>query len=305
MNSLNQTMISYFILRGISDDTELQVPLFFLVLVIYLLTLGGNMIIVLLICLHHHLHTPMYFFLANLSIFDISCSTTTLHRVLISFLLGDKRISFFCCMAQMYIFSGLTSNELLLLSAMSYDRYVAICNPLRYNMKMNPKICLLLAAICWSVGLIQVLPISVVLSVSSCYKSNEINHFFCDMMPLIKLLCDVSFIELFIFINAVFNASFPFFFTFSPYIPIITTILRIRSSTGRRKAFYTCSSHLSVVILLYSALVCQYLRPTSMDNEDSNKLFSLFNTAALPILNPLIYSLNNKDVKSALKKSLR
>ncbi|KAM5145564.1 olfactory receptor 8A1-like [Mantella aurantiaca] len=305
MNSYNQTIVSYFILRGISDDSELQAPFFLLVLVIYLVTLGGNMIIVLLICLHHHLHTPMYFFLANLSIFDISCSTATLHRVLINFLLGDKRISFSCCIAQMYIFSGLTSNELLLLSAMSYDRYVAICNPLSYQMDMNPRVCLVLAAVCWSVGLVQVLPIAVVLSVSPCYKSNEINHFFCDMIPLIKLLCDISFIELFIFINAVFNATFPFFSTFAPYIPIITSILRIRTSIGKRKAFYTCSSHLAVVFLLYSTLICQYLKPTSMDNEDSNKLFSLFNTAALPILNPLIYSINNKDVKSALKKSLR
>ncbi|XP_018421044.1 PREDICTED: olfactory receptor 8J2-like [Nanorana parkeri] len=305
MNSYNQTIVTDFILRGISDDSEMQVPFFLLVLVIYLITLGGNMIIIILICLNQHLHTPMYFFVANLSIFDISCSAVTLHRVLTNFLLDDKRISFFCCMAQMYIFSGLTSNELLLLSAMSFDRYVAICNPLRYHMDMNPRVCSLLAAICWSVGIVQVLPIAVVLSISTCYKSNEINHFFCDMMPLIKLLCDISFIELFVFINAMFYATFPFLFTFAPYIPIISTILRIRFSTGRRKAFYTCSSHLTVVILLYSTLICQYLRPTSMDKEDSNKLFSLFNTAALPILNPLIYSLNNKDVKSALKKSLR
>ncbi|KAM9326411.1 olfactory receptor 6C74-like [Gastrophryne carolinensis] len=302
---MNQTTINYFILRGISDDDQLQVLMFLLVLVLYLTTLGANMIILLLVCLYHHLHTPMYFFLANLSTLDLSCSTSTLHRVLINFLLGDKRISFSACMAQMYIFSGLTSNELLLLSAMSFDRYAAICNPLHYHMKMSSRVCSLMATICWTVGFIQVLPIVIVLSGCTCYISNEINHFFCDMMPLIKLACDkIDYMELFIFINAMFNATFPFFFTFVPYLPIIVTILRINSSYGRRKTFYTCSSHLSVVVLLYSTLVCQYLRPSSMENFNSNKIFSLFNTAALPILNPLIYSLNNKDLKSALKKRI-
>lgn len=305
MSSSNGTMVGYFILKGISDLPELQVAIFLLVLLIYLTTLGGNIAIFLLILLNNHLHTPMYFFLANLAILDMSSSTITLHRILFTFISGDKTISVFACMVQMYIFSSITVDELMILTSMSYDRYAAICNPLHYHMIMNIKMCAILATLSWVLGFIQVIPIVVSLSRFRCYMSNVINHFFCDVTALIKLSCDsVNFLELFILVNGAFLATLPLFLTFSPYIFIIVTILRIRTRTDRSKAFFTCSSHIIVVLLLYVTLICQYCRPNSMGSLESNKLFSLFNTVAVPMLNPLIYSLKNKDVKLAFKRKI-
>ncbi|XP_063794674.1 olfactory receptor 8D1-like [Pseudophryne corroboree] len=302
MNSTNQMKLTYFIIRGISDDPVLQVPISFLVLLIYLTTLGGNMTILLLICFEHHLHSPMYFFLANLSILDISSTTITLHKVFVNLISQDKTISLQACMAQMYMFAVLTGDELLLLTAMSYDRYVAICNPLCYHLIMNFRFCALLAVTCWILGFLEAIPHVVILSGISCYRSREINHFFCDLLPLIKLSCsDTSIIYLIIFISGLIHFMLSFIFTFIPYIYIIFTILNMQSSSGRHKAFYTCSQHFTVVILLYTTLILQYLRPTALENLDYNKLFS----AAVPMLNPLIYSLKNKDVKTALRQRLK
>ncbi|KAM4696271.1 olfactory receptor 6C74-like [Rhinophrynus dorsalis] len=307
MGQINQTTVTYFIIKGISDISELQAPLFSLVLLIYLVTLGGNMTILLLVCLDHQLHTPMYFFLGNLSFLDISSSTVTLHKILAIFMTGDNTISFIGCIAQIFIFLGLTCDELLILMAMSYDRYVAICNPLHYPMIMNHRACVLLAIVCWVFGFVEIIPSLLELSSFTCYISNEINHFFCDIVPVMKLSCnDTSILEIYILTEGLFLGSvMPFLLTFISYVFIIVSILKIRSSSGRRKAFYTCSSHLTVVILLYVTLVCQYFRPTSKETLESNKFFSLFNTAALPILNPLIYSLKNKDVKLAFKRRFR
>ncbi|XP_018421049.1 PREDICTED: olfactory receptor 1009-like [Nanorana parkeri] len=303
---LNQTLIRYFIIKGISDVPEIQTAIFFLVLLIYLITLAGNMTIFLLICLDHHLHTPMYYFLGNLSIVDMSCSTITLHKTLTSFITHDKSVSYLACMIQMYMFGSLTGHGLLILTAMSYDRYVAICNPLRYQMVMNTRTCVLLASACCLVGFIQVIPPVGILYTFSCYSTTEVNHFFCDIVPLMKISCDdTSFLEMLFFIEGLVLLIYtPFVLTFIPYIFIIVTILKIRSHHGRRKAFYTCSSHLTVVILLYTTLVSQYLTPNLSSTLDSKKLFALFNTAAVPVLNPIIYSLKNKDVKVALRRSL-
>ncbi|XP_053545499.1 olfactory receptor 1009-like [Bombina bombina] len=307
MTQTNQTAIKYFIIKGISEIPELQTLMFFLVLVIYLITVGGNLAILLLACLDVHLHTPMYFFLGNLSILDVFCLTITLHKILISFISGNKTVPFTGCMSQMYIFSSLTCSELLILTAMSYDRYVAICNPFHYHMAMNSRVCILLAVACWILGFVEVIPHMWAISHFSCYKSNEINHYFCDILPIMKLTCsDTTVLKLIIFVEGLLLVSFPpFLLTFVSYVFIIMSILKIRTSSGRKKAFYTCSSHLTVVGVLYLSLVCQYLRPTSTDTLDSNKLFSLFNTAAVPVLNPFIYSLKNKDVKSAVKRQLR
>ncbi|KAM8952802.1 olfactory receptor 8D1-like [Pelodytes ibericus] len=303
MDLTNQTTLSYFIVRGISDAPELQVPIFLLVLLIYLLTLGGNMTILLLVCLTPKLHTPMYFFLCNLSIMDISSSTVTLHKILFIFMSGDHTVDFHACMTQMFIFTSLVCNELLLLTAMSYDRYVAICSPLHYSTVMSRRRCFLLSFLCWLLGFLESIPHVAVISQFTCYTSKEINHFFCDIVPLIKLSCnDTSLSDLLMFSCGLFLSTFPFLFTFIPYVFIIATVLKIRSATGKRKAFYTCSSHFTVVVLLYLTLVCQYLRPVSQESLEANKLFSLFNTAAVPMLNPLIYSLKNKDVKAALRR---
>ncbi|CAI9536842.1 unnamed protein product [Staurois parvus] len=303
---LNKTITEYFIIKGISDALEIQITIFILVLLIYLFTLGGNMIILLLICLDSHLHTPMYFLLANLSIVDMSCTTTTLHMILKSFITGDKTISFFGCMVQTFMAGSLSVHELFILTAMSYDRYVAICNPLSYHLIMSHRNCALLTALCWVLGFLLVAPLVGILSSFSCYSSIEINHFLCDIVPLMKMTCsNTSLLDVLFFIEGLFLFTIiPFLLTFIPYIFIIAAILRIQSNTGRRKAFYTCSSHLTVVILLYMILASQYLTPGSTSSLDSKKLFALFNTVAIPLLNPLIYSLKNKDVKAALERKL-
>ncbi|KAM9323849.1 olfactory receptor 5AR1-like [Gastrophryne carolinensis] len=306
MGPLNQTMVTYFVIMGISNVPQFQVPISILVLLIYLITMIGNLTIVLLVCLDSQLHTPMYFFLCNLSVLDMSSSTTTLPKVLIDLLSGDHIISLPCCLTQFYMYSCLACNELLILTAMSFDRYVAICNPLRYSTLMNFKVCSLLALVCWVTAFLEVVPYLALLLTFSCYKSNIINHFFCDLVPLLNLSCsDTSVLRMLSLIEGLLLLSLtPFILTFMPYIYIISAIMRIRSVGGRRKAFYTCSSHLTVVVLLYGTLVCQYLKPVSEDSLESNKLFSLFNTAIVPMLNPVIYSLNNRDVKLALKRKL-
>ncbi|XP_053330052.1 olfactory receptor 1019-like [Spea bombifrons] len=307
MDETNQTMVQYFIIKGISDAPSLQLPIFLLILIIYFLILGGNMTIFLLVCSDSQLHTPMYFFLCNLSVLDMCCSTVTLHYLLVMYVTGNNVVSFVSCMAQVFFFASFTSNELLILTAMSYDRFMAICNPLHYRMVMSMRMCSVLAFASWSLGFIEIIPYMVLILNIFCYRSNVINHFFCDIMPVIKLSCsDTSALETLIFTEGLFLLSFtPLILTCISYTFIIVTILRIRSSTGRRKAFYTCSSHLTVVILLYMSLFLQYLRPFSIDTLDSGKLFSLVNTVAVPTLNPVIYSLKNKDVKSAVKRKLK
>ncbi|XP_040262348.1 olfactory receptor 5B21-like [Bufo bufo] len=306
MNSTNQTSMAYFIIKGITDVPELQVPIFLMVLLIYLITFSGNMTIFLLICVDCHLHTPMYFFLGNLSMVDLSSSTITLHKVLLIFITGDKTVSYSACIIQMYIFASLIGHELLILSAMSYDRYVATCNPLRYHTIMNRRVCGLLCSCCYLLGCVQVLAPVVIFSGFSCYTSNEVNHFFCDIIPLMKITCnDSAVLEMVVFVQGLFIITLlPFVLTLIPYLFIISAILKIHSRIGKQKAFYTCSSHLTVVTLLYLTLISQYLTPTSKGSINSKKLFSLFNTAAVPMLNPIIYSLKNRDVKSAMKRRL-
>ncbi|KAM4641740.1 olfactory receptor 13F1-like [Discoglossus pictus] len=306
MEPTNQTMVTYFIIKGFSDVPRVQTLIFILVLLIYLITLGGNITILQVISQDPQLHTPMYFFLGNLSMMDMSSTTVALHKILTSYISGDTTVSFSGCIGQMSAFSMLTGDELLILTTMSYDRYVAICNPLRYHLVMNRRVCVLLATFSWLLGPVENVPFLILLSVS-CYRSNIINHFFCDFVPLIKIACTETFLMkmLIMTIGMVIAVLTPFLLTFISYIFIIITILGIHSTTGRRKAFYTCSSHLTVVILLYIILICQYIKPSTVDSLQYNKIFSLFNTAAVPILNPLIYSLKNKDVKSALRRQLR
>ncbi|XP_069800248.1 olfactory receptor 8D1-like [Dendropsophus ebraccatus] len=301
----NLTTIRYFIIAGISEDPHLQLPIFLLVLLIYLFILCGN-VTILIACQDPHLHTPMYFFLGNLSILDMSCSTVTLHKILIRFIAGDRTVSFGACMVQMHMFGSLASVNLLILAAMGYDRYVAICRPLRYHAVMSSGICVTLASSCYVLGFLQVTPFTVIICGFSCYFSNEINHFFCDIVPVMKISCnDTSFLEtLFLIEGLLTMILLPFLLTFASYLFIINSILGIRTSSGRLKAFYTCSSHLTVVLLLYTTLFGQYLTPNLSSTLEFKKLFALFNTAAVPLLNPLIYSLKNKDVKRALKMIL-
>ncbi|KAM4019261.1 olfactory receptor 5B12-like [Anomaloglossus baeobatrachus] len=300
----NQTIITYFIIKGISDVPQLQAPIFILVLLIFLIVLFGNMSLLLLVCLDSHLHTPMYFFLANLSIVDMTSSTVTLHKILLTFITGDNTVVYLACLVQSYMFGSLSGHGLFILTTMSYDRYVAICRPLNYNIIMSFRICLLLASFCWIFGFIQVVPYVWMLSMISCYSSIEVDHFCCDLAAFMDIACsDITILEsLTIIQGMIIYIITPFFLTFISYIFIIKTILKIRSNIGRRKAFYTCSSHLTVIVLLYTTLILQYAIPTHL--LGSKKRFSLFNTTIVPVLNPLIYSLKNKDVKTAFVRRI-
>ncbi|XP_063794683.1 olfactory receptor 6C74-like [Pseudophryne corroboree] len=297
----NVTGITYFVLTGVSDVPKVRVAVFLFVLITYVITLGGNVTIMSLILLDYVLHTPMYFFLSNLSCLDILYTSITLNRILFSYVSGDKTIAFSDCMVNLYCFMSLAGSEILILTAMSYDRYVAICNPLHYQMFMSRRVCIMLSALCWGLGFLEMSPFTYMVYRFSCYTSNVINHFFCDIMALVKLSCsDTSLLEKSLLIVAAEGAIIPFLLIIISYINIIHAILKISSATGSRKAFYTCSSHLTVVSLYFATACSLYLRPPSMITLDSDKLISLVYTAVVPMLNPLIYSLKNKEVKVAL-----
>ncbi|XP_030044260.1 olfactory receptor 1019-like [Microcaecilia unicolor] len=303
MEEENTTTVTEFIILGFPEFPELQIPLFLLFLLIYLIVLMGNLTIITVTCLDPCLHTPMYFFLSNLSFLDISCTSVTVPKLLDIFLRKGQRISIKGCLVQMYFFMALTSVECVLLTAMAYDRYVAICHPLHYAVIINERVSELMATGSWAIGFLVPLTHTVLMSHFSYCGSNEINHFFCDLSALVKLSCSkTNFIDSMTSVIGAFVA-FPCFLTMLiSYVYIISAILKIRSSEGRHKAFSTCSSHLTVVILYYGTLMSLYMRPKSMQSMDENKHFALLYNVLIPILNPVIYSLKNREVKAALRK---
>uniref|UniRef100_A0A8C3INV4 Olfactory receptor n=1 Tax=Chrysemys picta bellii TaxID=8478 RepID=A0A8C3INV4_CHRPI len=297
----NRTVITEFILLGFGNLPELQILLFLVFLVIYIVTMSGNILIIALVVADQHLHTPMYYFLGNLSCLETCYTLTILPRMLASLLTGDRTISVSGCFLS--CFAYLATTECYLLAAMSYDRYLAICKPLRYAALMNGRLCLQLSAGSWICGfLICVITLCFMSQLTFC-SPNEIDHFFCDFSPMLKLSCsDTSMITLVSFILASINTPCPFLLTVTSYVCIIATILRIPSSTGRQKAFSTCSSHLIVVTVFYGTLMTVYLLPKTNTLRALNKVFSGFYTVLTPMLNPIIYSLRNKEVKEALRK---
>ncbi|XP_030050885.1 olfactory receptor 5V1-like [Microcaecilia unicolor] len=300
MGKENKTSVSEFILVGFSDHPDLQLLISITVFLIFLISVLGNFTFLMLVYTDPHLQKPMYFFLSNLSFLDIGNSSVTLSTLLHNLMTGETLISFSVCIAQVYFFMSLTGTELSLLSAMAYDRYVAICNPLRYVLIMNWRVCVLLASASWAVGFMDGLSPTVLASQFSLCKGNVINYFFCDIAALMKLSCsNMHNIETVIFTEGVFLALFPFGLTLTSYVYIISSILKIHSAKGRHKAFSTCSSHLTVVILFYGTIMCVYMRPTSMYSPDQDKLFSLLYTALIPMLNPIIYSMRNEEVKKS------
>ncbi|XP_065270039.1 olfactory receptor 5V1-like [Emys orbicularis] len=280
----NQTFITEFILLGFGNLPELQTPLSLLFLVIYIVTMAGNILTLALVVTDQHLHTPMYFFLGNLSCLETCYASTILPRMLASLLTGNRTISYSGCITQLYFFVFMVTAECFLLLVMSYDRYLAICNPLHYAALMRS----------W---------VRIQLVLTFC-GPNKIDHFFCDFAPMLKLSCsDTSLIEL-VDLLLCFAIILPtFLLTLISYVCIITTILRIPSTTGRQKAFSTCSSHLIVVATFYGSLIIIYMIPTAGTAGDLHKVFSVFYTVLTPLVNPLIYSLRNKEVKEALKKA--
>ncbi|XP_032652663.2 olfactory receptor 6N1-like [Chelonoidis abingdonii] len=301
----NQTAITEFILLGFGDLPGLQFFLFLLFLVIYIATAAGNTLMVVLVVADQHLHTPMYFFLGNLSCLEICYSSTILPRILVSLLTGDKTISVSGCITQLYFFGGLVGTECYLLAVMSYDRYLAICKPLHYSALMNARFCLQLAAGSWFNGCLGVTIIVLLMSQSVFCGSNEIDHLYCDPIPLIKLSCrDTLLIMLLNFILACVFTLPPFLLTLTSYVCIITTILRIPSTTGRHKAFSICSSHLIVVTIFYGTLMSVSMLPTLDTLRVLKKVLSLCYMVLTPLVNPLIYSLRNREVREALSKAL-
>ncbi|XP_062992598.1 olfactory receptor 5B21-like [Elgaria multicarinata webbii] len=300
----NKTEITEFILLGFGDLHHLQIFLFLLFLVIYILTMATNFLTILLILSDEHLHTPMYFFLGNLSCLEMMYSSTILPRMLAALMTGDKSISVKGCITQFYFGSFLVCTECYLLSVMSYDRFLAICKPLHYATLMNAKVCMQLAGGSWinSIAVISVY-LALMLQLRYC-GHNEIDHFFCEALPLVKLSCSDTFLVKLVTFAVAFVITFPpFISTLVSYIYIIAAILRIPSTTGRQKAFSTCSSHLIVVSVFYGAIIIVYLIPKTESVRDFNKIFSLLYTVLPPLLNPLIYSLRNKDVKDAMRKA--
>ncbi|XP_067388320.1 olfactory receptor 6N1-like [Emydura macquarii macquarii] len=301
----NQTAVTKFIFLGLGNLPDLQLLLFLLFLVIYIATVAGNTLIVLLIVVNQHLHTPMYFFLGNLSSLETCYTSTILPRMLASLLTGDRTISVSGCITQLFFFGALASTECYLLAVMSYDRYLAICKPLHYSTLMNPRFCLQLAAGSWLNGC---LAITIFISFMSRFifcGPNEIDHFYCDPVPLINLACgDTRLMVLLDFVLACVFTLPPFLLTLTSYVCIIASILRIHSTTGRQKAFSTCSSHLIVVTVFYGALMIVYMLPKHNALGVLKKVFSLCYTVLTPLVNPLVYSLRNREVKRALSKAV-
>ncbi|KAE8589928.1 hypothetical protein XENTR_v10017851 [Xenopus tropicalis] len=298
--------ISGFIIQGFSDTPELQISLFLLLLGIYLIILLGNLIIFLVISCNPHLHTPMYIFLLNLSLIDISFTSTVLPNLLHILLTQQNNISFLGCMTQMYVFASLAGNELFLLTAMAYDRYVAICDPLHYIARMSRKHCAGLITAAFTVGIGNPVGIVVLISKLSYCASHLINHFFCDISPLLKLSCSSTFsVELLIYMEAILLTFNSFLLTLTSYIFIVSAILKIQSSEGRQKAFSTCASHLACVITLYGTVICLYMRPTTSYNIKTDRFFSLLYTVLGPVLNPFIYTLKNREFLCSLSKVMQ
>ncbi|KAE8589863.1 hypothetical protein XENTR_v10017786 [Xenopus tropicalis] len=295
--------VSGFIIQGFSDTPELHISLFVLFLGIYLIILLGNLIIFLVISCNPHLHTPMYIFLQNLSLIDISFTSTILPNLLHILLTQQNNISFLGCMTQTYVYVALAASEYFLLTAMAYDRYVAICDPLHYIARMSRKHCAGLITAAFTGGFVESISLIVPISKLSYCASHLINHFFCDVTPLLKLSCSSTFsVELSIYIIAILLTFNCFLLTLASYIFIISAILKIQSSEGRQKAFSTCASHLACVITLYGTVFCLYMRPTTSYSLERDKYFSLLYIALGPVLNPLIYTLKNREFQSFFKK---
>ncbi|XP_069057648.1 olfactory receptor 1F1-like [Pleurodeles waltl] len=303
MDSSNSTSFDKFLIVGFSNFPEIQVPIFVFFVLVYLTTLTGNLLIMLIIYSNPCLHTPMYVFLTNLSFTDICCTSIIFPKMLAEFFLEGNYISLNQCLLQIYFFGSMISTEFLLLAVMAYDRYVAICHPLRYTTIMNETVCICLSITCWVVSLLDPIPHIALISQLSFCGSHTINHFFCDVTALMKLSCSsTSTIESLSYIIGAVLCVMSLILIITSYLKIISVILKINSTVGRRKAFSTCSSHITVVILFSGSLSSTYIRPTSSYSIEDSKMLSLLYIVVTPLCNPIIYSLNNTELKNALKK---
>ncbi|XP_021029022.1 olfactory receptor 8D1-like [Mus caroli] len=304
MSAGNHSEASLFVLEGLTDQPGLQIPLFSLFLLIYLVSMAGNLGLVFLIRISSQLHTPMYHFLSNLSFIDLCYSSVIIPKMLVNFVSEKNFTAFPECMAQLFLFSFFGIDDSYMLTAMAYDRYVAICNPLLYNVTMSHRVCMLLSTAVYAMGAFGATVHTSYISSRSFCGTNVIHHYFCDILPLINIACSRDYTkEFWVMILVGFNVFASVFSIFISYAFILASILRIRSADGRSKAFSTCSSHLAAVGVFYGSIIFMYFKP-STGNTIQEKVASVFYTTVIPMLNPLIYSLRNKDVKEAIKKAL-
>ncbi|XP_069818050.1 olfactory receptor 5M5-like [Dendropsophus ebraccatus] len=304
MFQTNRSVVSEFFLTGFQGSHLLRNLLFLLFLLLFCITICGNLLIISLVFINNTLHTPMYFFISQLSISDIMLTTNVIPSMLHILLKNGATISLPGCITQIYFFCTSVSSECLLLTGMSYDRYVAICNPLRYTSIMTSLHCVKLILETWVVCFIVSVVVTITSSLLTFCGSNIIDHFFCDLMPLLEIACSDAFIvQLEMYVLSVALIIVPSVIIIDCYVYIIVAILRIPSSTGRQKAFSTCSSHLIVVSVFYWTLFSVYVFPTKGESSTMSKLLSLLYTMLTPLLNPIIYSLRNKDIKKAVQQT--
>ncbi|KAM5312314.1 olfactory receptor 8B12-like [Glossophaga mutica] len=300
----NTSSVTEFILAGLTNQPGLQLPLFFLFLGFYVVTVVGNLVLITLIGLNSHLHIPMYLFLFNLSFIDFSYSSAIIPKMLVSFVSKKNIISYTGCMTQLFFCGLFVVSESFILSAMAYDRYVAICKPLMYTVTMSPQVCLFLLLGVYGMGIWGAIAhTSNILSLIFC-ADNLVNHYMCDILPLLELSCNSSYMNLLVlFIATAITIGVSIVTIFLSYGFILSSIFHISSTEGRSKAFSTCSSHILAVSLFFGSGTFAYLKPPSIIPLDQGKVCTLFYTIVVPMLNPLIYSLRNKDVKLAMKRT--
>ncbi|XP_040859970.1 olfactory receptor 8K5-like [Ochotona curzoniae] len=303
MGQHNVTVLTEFVLTGVTRKPELQLLGFWVLLMIYSFTVLGNLGMIILTKLDSHLHTPMYFFIRHLAFIDLGDSTVIYPKMLINFIMNNNTISFNECATQMAFFITFIISELFILSAMAYDRYVAICNPLLYNVIMSRRLCHLLVGVPYLYSVFQALMITIKIFTLSFCGSNVISHFYCDDVPVLLMLCsNAQEIELLIILFSAFNLISSLLVVLLSYTLILLAICRMRSAEGRKKAFSTCGSHLTVVVVFYGSLLFMYVQLKSAHSFETDKMASVFYTLVIPMLNPLIYSLRNKEVENAFHR---
>ncbi|XP_070343332.1 olfactory receptor 8U3 [Equus asinus] len=305
MAEVNITYVTEFILKGITDRPELQAPCFVVFLVLYVVTVLGNLGLITLIRIDARLHTPMYYFLSHLAFVDLCYSSAITPKMMVNFVVEHDAIPFHACATQLGCFLTFMITECFLLASMAYDRYVAICSPLHYSTLMSKRVCIQLVAVPYIYSFLVALFHTIITFRLAYCGPNVINHFYCDDLPLLALSCsDTHMKEILIFAFAGFDMICSSSIVLTSYIFIIAAILRIHSTQGRRKAISTCGSHMVAVTIFYGTLIFMYLQPKSNHSLDTDKMASVFYTVVIPMLNPLIYSLRNKEVKDAFKKAM-
>ncbi|XP_037380501.1 olfactory receptor 5K1-like [Talpa occidentalis] len=306
MTKDNYSLTTEFILIGFTDHPELKTLLFLLFFVIYVITMVGNLGLVVLIFMERRLHTPMYFFLGNLALMDSCCSCAITPKMLENFFSKDRLISLYECMAQFYFLCLAETADCFLLAAMAYDRYVAICNPLQYHTMMSKKLCIQMTTGAYIAGNIHsIIHVAFLFRLTFC-RSNQINHFFCDVLPLYRLSCADPYInELMIFIFSGSVQVFSITIVILSYLSILFTIFKMKSKEGRGKALSTCASHFLSVSMFYGSLLSMYIRPSSVEKGENDIPIAIFYTLVIPLLNPFIYSLRNKEVINVIKNVMK